>query len=104
MRNRDLHGPLQEITLKVDPADRLGTFDLLGLESVKLCATTRLRRKLEEAFSGSTFLPPTRLDGLWPGKESRSGRLRAISVCRGARPANVCAVIRRCGTGRVSGA
>jgi hypothetical protein len=28
-----------------------------------LCAITRLRRELEEAFSGSTFLPPTRMDG-----------------------------------------
>ncbi len=30
---------------------------------MKLCTFPRLRRELKEAFSGSTFLPPTTLDG-----------------------------------------
>jgi hypothetical protein len=62
VRSHDLHGPLPEITIPVDPSDRLGAFDLLGREAVKLCAISRLRRELEEAFSGATFLPPTRVD------------------------------------------
>ncbi len=63
IRGHDLHGPLPEIIIQVDPADRLGAFDRLGREAVKLCTVSRLRRELEEAFSGSTFLPPTWLDG-----------------------------------------
>ncbi len=63
VRSHDLHGPLPEITLNVDPSDRLGTFDPLGREAVNLCTISRLRRELEQAFSGSTFLPPTTLDG-----------------------------------------
>ncbi len=62
VRSHDLHGPLSEITLKADRADRHGTFDALGREAVKLCAISRLKRELEEAFSGSRFLPPTTLD------------------------------------------
>ncbi len=65
VRSHDLHGPLPEIAIQVDSADRLGAFDRLGREAVKLCAISRLRRELEEAFSGSTFLPPTTLDGKW---------------------------------------
>jgi len=61
--SHDLHGPLPEISIHVDAADRLGAFDRLGREAAKLCAISRLRRELEEAFSGATFLPPTRLDG-----------------------------------------
>ena len=63
IRSHDLHGPLPEILIQVDPADRLGTFDRVEREAVKLCAISRLRRDLEEAFSGATFLLPTRLDG-----------------------------------------
>ncbi len=63
VRSHDLHGPLPEITFTVNVADRLGAFDLHGREAVKLCAISRLRRDLEEAFSGSSFLPPTRMDG-----------------------------------------
>ena len=63
IRSHDLHRPLPEIIIHVDPADRLGTFDRLGREATKLCAISRLRRELVEAFSGRTFLPPTRLDG-----------------------------------------
>jgi hypothetical protein len=59
----DLHAPLSEILLQVDAADRLGTFDRLGREATKMCVISRLRRELEEAFSGTTFLPPTRVDG-----------------------------------------
>jgi len=62
VRSNDLHGPLPEISIHVDPADRLGTFDRLGREAVKLCTISRLRQELEEAFSGASFLPPTRLD------------------------------------------
>jgi hypothetical protein len=63
IRSHDLHGPLPEIILNVDAADRLGTFDQLGRQAEKLCAISRLRRELDEAFSDGTFLPPTRLDG-----------------------------------------
>ena len=38
-------------------------FDRLGGEAVMLCAISRLRRELEEAFSGASFLPATRMDG-----------------------------------------
>jgi len=63
VRSHDLHGPLPEIIIHIDPADRLGTFDRLGREAVKLCTISRLRRELEDSFSGVTFLPPTMLDG-----------------------------------------
>ena len=63
IRSHDLHGPLPEILIQVDPADRLGTFDRVEREAVKLCTISRLRRDLVEAFSGAFFLPPTRLDG-----------------------------------------
>ncbi len=63
VRSHDLHGPLPEILIQVEAADRLGTLDRLGREAAKLWAISRLRRGLEEAFSGSTFLPPTTLDG-----------------------------------------
>ena len=43
--------------------DRLGTFDRPGSEAVELWVMVRIRRELVEAFSGSSFLPPTRLDG-----------------------------------------
>ena len=62
IHSHDLHGPLPEIILQVDPADRLGTFDRLGSEATKLCAISRLRRELDEAFSGATFLPPSEAD------------------------------------------
>ncbi len=62
IRSHDLHGPLPEIIIHVDTADRLGVFDRLGREAVKLCVVSRLRREPEEAFSGATFLPPTTLD------------------------------------------
>ncbi len=62
VRNHDLHGPLPEMIIYFDPADRLGTLDRLGREATKLCAISRLRRELDEAFSGASFLPPTRLD------------------------------------------
>jgi len=61
--SHDPNGPLPEITLQIDPADPLEAFDLLGRQAVKLCTISRLRRELEDAFSGSTFLPPTRMDG-----------------------------------------
>ncbi len=35
----------------------------MGREVVKRCKILRLRRELEESFSGATFLPPTRVDG-----------------------------------------
>jgi len=54
---------LPEIIVQLDAADRLGTFDRLGREAAKLCAISRLRRELVEAFLAATFLPPTRLDG-----------------------------------------
>jgi hypothetical protein len=62
VRSHDLHGPLPEIILQVDPTDRLGAFEALGREVVKLCVISRLRWELEEAFSGASFLPPTRMD------------------------------------------
>jgi hypothetical protein len=61
--SHDLHGPLPEILIHVNAADRLGAFDRLGREVTKMCVISRLRRELDEAFSGTTFLPPTRLDG-----------------------------------------
>jgi hypothetical protein len=63
VRSHALHGPLPEIVVQVDPTDRLGAFDALGREVAKLCAIARLRRELEEAFSGAVFLLPTRMDG-----------------------------------------
>jgi hypothetical protein len=60
--SHELHGPLPEIIAQVDPADRLGTFDAMRREAVKLCVISRLRRELVEAFSGASFLPPTRMD------------------------------------------
>ncbi len=41
--SHDLHGPLPEIVVQVDVADRLSALDLLGREAVKLCAISRLR-------------------------------------------------------------
>ncbi len=63
VRSRDLHGPLPVVIVQVDAADRLGALDRIGREAVKLCAISRLRREPDDAFSGSTFLPPTRMDG-----------------------------------------
>jgi len=58
IRSHGLHGPLPEIIIQVDPGDRLGTFDRLGSEATKLCAISRLRRELVDAFSGASFLSP----------------------------------------------
>ncbi len=63
VRSHDLHGPLPDVIILANVDDRLGTFDRLGREAVKLCAISPPRRELEDAFSGSTFLPPTRVDG-----------------------------------------
>jgi len=64
MRKRvNFDDALPDITIQVDPSDRLGTLDQLGREAVKLCIISRLRRELVDAFSGSTFLPPTTLNG-----------------------------------------
>jgi len=51
--------------MKATPGDRKtarGAFDRLGGEATKLCVISHLRRELDEAFSGASFLPPTRLD------------------------------------------
>ena len=74
VRSHDLHGPLPEVVVPLDAADRLGAFDRLGREAVKLCTISRLRRELEEAFSGTSFLPPTRLDGKCVAGRHRHGR------------------------------
>lgn len=63
IHSRDLHGPLPQIILRVHVDDSLGVLDRLGRETVKLCAISHLRRELEDAFSGASFLPPTKLDG-----------------------------------------
>jgi len=44
--SHDLHGPLPEIIVDLDITDRLGAFNRLGSEAVKLCAIVRLRREL----------------------------------------------------------
>ena len=82
--SHDLHGPLPQITFKVDPADWLGAFDLLGREAVKLCAISRLRRELDEAFSGAALLPPTTLDSKCVAGLQWRGRtlLKRMSSCR----------------------
>jgi len=71
--SHDLHGPLPEILFHIDAADRLGTFDRLGREAAKLCAISRLRRELVEAFSGSTFVPPQ--------QEERRTKFQDASIC-----------------------
>jgi hypothetical protein len=62
VRSHEFHGPLLEVIVQVDAADRLGALGRLGSEAVNLCTISRLRRELEEAFSGSSFLPPTTMD------------------------------------------
>ena len=62
IRSHDIHGPLPEVALQVYAADRLGAFQRLGTEAVKLSVTVRIRRELAEAFPGTTFLPPTTMD------------------------------------------
>ncbi len=61
--SHDLRGPLPEIIVQVDAGDRPGALDRLGRKAVKLCTISLLRRELEEAFSGASFLPPTTLNG-----------------------------------------
>jgi hypothetical protein len=63
VRSHDLYGPLPEVIVSVNATDRLGALDGLGSEAVKLCTISRLRRELVDAFSGASFLPPTRMDG-----------------------------------------
>ncbi len=62
IRSHDLHGPLPEVVVHVDPADRLGVFVALG-RAVKLCNISRLRRELVEALTGASCLLPATLDG-----------------------------------------
>ena len=74
IRSHDLRGPLPDIIIQVDPADRLGTFDRLGRETVKLCVISHLRRELVDAFSGASFLPPTTLESKCVGGLQWEGR------------------------------
>jgi hypothetical protein len=75
IRSHDLHGPLPEIILQVDPADRLGAFEALGREVVRLCAVTRLRRELDGRFQGQRFCRrPEWTANASPGFSGTAGR------------------------------
>jgi hypothetical protein len=56
---------LPEVIVQVDATDRLATLERFGSEEVELWTISRLRRELDDAFSGASFLPPTTLDGTW---------------------------------------
>ena len=58
-------GSTAHIRASIDPEDfrEKASSGRLMTAAVMLCTISRLRRELEDAFSGASFLPPTTLEG-----------------------------------------